>query len=301
MSMSLRCLSLVQIFSSVSVIVHERIPRAVASETVWQLTIEGLMRRYGVDVRETKPGIEIRGSWLQIELCQLALQRVYGECLPRCNGTLNATEESSKSGREEGPSMSGDMGINNPETMPETLNGEAGIDSVEEHVYGSSYRSTVRELSHPGDRHTAIDTARKTYMVASTAVHVYKCDITKLAVDVIVNAANGHLRHVGGVAAAIARAAGPALEKESRMFVRKHGQIDAGQGAMTTSGLLPCCYVYHVVGPVWYEYNDKKKCMNVLHCAFTNCLGASRSFGSVAIPAVSSGERANDLSRSHVP
>ena len=288
-----------------SAIVHERIPHAVASETVWQLMIEGLMMRYGVDVRqsETKSGIEIRGSWLQVDMCQLALQQVYAECLPRCNGTVkvhaNATEESLERVREEqGPAMLGDTGINNPEAAPETLVGEAGIDSVEEPVYCSSYRSAVHELAHPGDRHTAIDSARKTYMVASTAVHAYKCDITQLAVDVIVNAANGHLRHNGGVAAAIARAAGRELEVESRHLVRYYGQIDAGQGAMTTSGLLPCCFVYHVVGPMWCDYSDKKECVDVLHRAFTNCLEACSSFDSIAIPAVSSGEHAHDLSLS---
>ena len=58
-------------------------------------------------------------------------------------------------------------------------------------------------------------------------------------VDAIVNAANGHLAHGGGVAAAISSAAGPALDEESERIVRKRGPIPTGDAVITTAGDLP--------------------------------------------------------------
>src|SRR3954468_601678 len=66
-------------------------------------------------------------------------------------------------------------------------------------------------------------------------------DITTLEVDAIANAANTHLRHGGGVAGAIARAAGPELERESR----EKAPIGLGEAVATTAGDLPCRWVIH--------------------------------------------------------
>jgi O-acetyl-ADP-ribose deacetylase (regulator of RNase III) len=66
-------------------------------------------------------------------------------------------------------------------------------------------------------------------------------DITRLAVDAIANAANTELRHGGGVAAAIARAAGPELDDESR----RRGPIGLGEAVETTGGRLPARWVIH--------------------------------------------------------
>jgi O-acetyl-ADP-ribose deacetylase (regulator of RNase III) len=74
-----------------------------------------------------------------------------------------------------------------------------------------------------------------------TAFEVAQVDVTTLEVDAIANAANTQLRHGGGVAAAIARRAGPALERESR----ERAPIGLGDAVETTAGELPARYVIH--------------------------------------------------------
>jgi O-acetyl-ADP-ribose deacetylase (regulator of RNase III) len=72
-------------------------------------------------------------------------------------------------------------------------------------------------------------------------LEVQQADVTKLEVDAIANAANTHLLHGGGVAGAIARAAGPALETESRAVA----PIGLGEAVETTAGNMPSRWVIH--------------------------------------------------------
>lgn len=72
-------------------------------------------------------------------------------------------------------------------------------------------------------------------------IEVLDTDITTLAVDAITNAANTELRHAGGVAAAIAAAAGPELEAASR----RCAPVGLGEAVATTAGRLPCRHVIH--------------------------------------------------------
>jgi O-acetyl-ADP-ribose deacetylase (regulator of RNase III) len=73
------------------------------------------------------------------------------------------------------------------------------------------------------------------------AIEALDTDITALAVDAIANAANTELRHGGGVAAAIARAGGPAIDRESR----ERAPIGLGEAVETSGGELPCRWVIH--------------------------------------------------------
>ena len=73
------------------------------------------------------------------------------------------------------------------------------------------------------------------------AIEVMQADVTKLEVDAIANAANTRLVHGGGVAAAIARAAGPELERESR----ERAPIGLGAAVETTAGEMPARWVSH--------------------------------------------------------
>jgi O-acetyl-ADP-ribose deacetylase (regulator of RNase III) len=75
----------------------------------------------------------------------------------------------------------------------------------------------------------------------AAVVDVLDTDITTLAVDAIANAANAQLLHGGGVAGAIARAGGPALEQESR----ERAPIEVGACAETTAGEMPARWVIH--------------------------------------------------------
>jgi len=77
-------------------------------------------------------------------------------------------------------------------------------------------------------------------------------DITTLAVDVIVNAANPSLLGGGGVDGAIHRAAGPELLAACKIVRQQQGECAPGHAVITTAGQLPASAVIHAVGPVWH-------------------------------------------------
>jgi O-acetyl-ADP-ribose deacetylase len=72
-------------------------------------------------------------------------------------------------------------------------------------------------------------------------IEIQQADITKLDVDAIANAANTDLRHGGGVAGAISRAGGPAVQAESN----ERAPIELGAAVETTAGDMPCKWVIH--------------------------------------------------------
>ncbi|AMW33663.2 O-acetyl-ADP-ribose deacetylase (regulator of RNase III), contains Macro domain [Fervidobacterium changbaicum] len=112
-------------------------------------------------------------------------------------------------------------------------------------------------------------------------------DITKLDVDAIVNAANSYLQHGGGVAGAISRAGGPAIQEESDEFVRKNGPVPPGGVAVTGAGNLKAKYVIHTVGPIGNkEGNDE-----IMKKAFENVFSKADELNitSLAIPFVGTG------------
>ena len=106
-------------------------------------------------------------------------------------------------------------------------------------------------------------------------------------VDAIVNAANGQLAHGGGVAAAIARAAGPALAQEGDRIVEQRGAIPTGDAVVTTAGRLPHRAVIHAVGPIQGQGDEERLLVRALRSAFERA--SERGLASIAFPAVSSG------------
>jgi O-acetyl-ADP-ribose deacetylase (regulator of RNase III) len=106
-------------------------------------------------------------------------------------------------------------------------------------------------------------------------------------VDAIVNAANGHLAHGGGVAGIISRAAGPQLQQESDLLVKKHGPFPTGSAVVTSAGKLPFKGVIHAVGPRQGEGDEEAKLYKALTAAWDRA--RERGWSSVSFPAVSSG------------
>lgn len=112
-------------------------------------------------------------------------------------------------------------------------------------------------------------------------------DLLHEPVDAIVNAANGGLAHGGGVAAAIADAAGDALDEEGRALVQRLGRIPVGHAVVTTAGKLPMKGVIHAVGPRMGDGDEGAKVVQALKAAFTQA--ENRGWSSVSFPAISSG------------
>ncbi len=118
-------------------------------------------------------------------------------------------------------------------------------------------------------------------------IQVVHGDITEETTDAIVNAANEHLAHGGGVAGAIARKGGASIQEESNAWVRAHGPVSHERPAWTTGGRLPAKYVIHAVGPVWGEGDEDRK----LAAAVKGSLEVANELGlgSIALPAISTG------------
>lgn len=118
-------------------------------------------------------------------------------------------------------------------------------------------------------------------------LQIVQGDLTLEAVDAIVNAANRELQHGGGVAWAIARQGGEAIQRESDSWVRQHGPVSHAEPAFTSGGKLPCKYVLHAVGPVWGEGDEDAK----LAAAITGSLRRADELQleSLALPAISTG------------
>jgi O-acetyl-ADP-ribose deacetylase (regulator of RNase III) len=119
--------------------------------------------------------------------------------------------------------------------------------------------------------------------INKTIIELVQGDITDLATDTIVNAANTSLKLGGGVAGAIARKGGPKIQEECN----KIGGTHVGGAVMTTGGNLKAKYVIHAVGPVHgTEHEDEK-----LKDATLNSLKLAdrHNLKSIAFPAISTG------------
>jgi O-acetyl-ADP-ribose deacetylase (regulator of RNase III) len=116
-------------------------------------------------------------------------------------------------------------------------------------------------------------------------------DITTLAVDAIVNAANSSLMGGGGVDGAIHRAGGPAILAECRAIRRDRypDGLPPGEAVETTGGSLPARFVIHTVGPVWHGGTSGEE--QTLAACYRNCLLCAARIGlqSIAFPAISTG------------
>jgi len=116
---------------------------------------------------------------------------------------------------------------------------------------------------------------------------VVRGNLLEEPVDAIVNAANGHLAHGGGVAGIISRAAGPELQAESDRVVSERGPFPTGSAIVTGAGKLAFKGVIHAVGPRYGEGDEEAKLVKALAAAF-QC-ARERGWQRVSFPAVSAG------------
>ena len=120
-------------------------------------------------------------------------------------------------------------------------------------------------------------------------ISILKGDITQIAVDAIINAANTSLLGGGGVDGAIHRRGGAAILAECQKIRAKQGGCAVGEAVITTAGNLPAKYVIHTVGPTWF--NGEKNEPILLENAYRNSFKLADHLGlkTIAFPNISTG------------
>ncbi len=119
--------------------------------------------------------------------------------------------------------------------------------------------------------------------VNDSEIELLQGDITENDADAIVNAANSRLILGGGVAGAIARKGGPAIQQECSAL----GSCPVGEAVVTTGGNLRAKFVIHAVGPKWGEGGEDAKLKSA--CLHSLKRADEKGLRSIALPALSTG------------
>ncbi|MDR3570554.1 MAG: macro domain-containing protein [Syntrophobacteraceae bacterium] len=120
-------------------------------------------------------------------------------------------------------------------------------------------------------------------IIKGKKLELVRGDITELAVDAIVNAANTRLQLGGGVAGAIRTKGGASIQKECDRI----GPIRVGEAAVTGGGRLKASYVIHAAGPVFGEGGEDEKLGGATLASLERA--AEKGIASIAFPAISTG------------
>jgi len=280
----------VKTFLDVNTILHATVPTEEGSakfiSTVWEKKLDGIKRELSscsIDMRVTTDcrGIEVSGTAEGLE-----------KCVPRLQEVINAVKKDSVPVDKPGMRkfFLGDKGPNFLKTVEEK----------NKCVILTTERSEDEAVADLEAEEEEVPPAAELFCSYLTkegkTISVMKGDITKDRVDVIVNAANGDLKHIGGLAAAIVKAGGKKIQDECDAFVMDNGPLLEGQTLTTSAGMLPCKKVIHAYGPRWDFEADRKrrdeeqtKQERYLRCAIASSLEKAKDLRSIAIPAVSSG------------
>lgn len=119
------------------------------------------------------------------------------------------------------------------------------------------------------------------------SLQIVQGDITNEKVDAIVNAANEHLQHGGGVAWAIVRRGGDVIQEESDKWIQEHGLVSHAHPAWTLGGALPAKYIIHAVGPVWGDGGEDVKLADAISGSLR--VADELKCQSISMPAISTG------------
>ena len=114
-------------------------------------------------------------------------------------------------------------------------------------------------------------------------------DITKVAADAIVNAANSALAGGGGVDGTIHRAGGRSIMQELDRIRDAEGGCPAGSAVVTSAGALPAKYVFHAVGPIYRDGKHREP--ELLASCYRRCLelADARAVNTISFPSISTG------------
>ncbi|XP_076461066.1 uncharacterized protein LOC143293742 isoform X2 [Babylonia areolata] len=140
---------------------------------------------------------------------------------------------------------------------------------------------------------SVVELSRKHFDVGPRLkLKIYVDDITKTRTQAVVNAANWELKNIGGVAGALAKAAGPEMEKECQRIYMECGALRTAQVVKTKAygKLNHLRYVLHTVGPI-YNQSDPDKCVFELAQTFLNCVlfAEKLNLNSFTFPFISAG------------
>ena len=253
---------------------------------VWKSKLEEIKRelsKFSIDIKVTpnRDGIEVSGSTEGLKRCLPKVRELIGAIQKRC-------VEIEKPGMKK---------------FFKNENGQRILKAT-----GEEYSCIILPKEHHEVENEAYQLKEDEDLLSSQElicsfvtregkkISVFKGDITKENVDVIVSAANSHLKHIGGLAAAVLKAGGKQIQDDCDNYVKNNGLVLEGHVMVSTPGRLACKKVVHAVGPRWdfkakrlADEGEETKQERLLKFAVANSLREAMTCRSIAIPAISSG------------